>query len=1102
MRTWILVILMAAVAGLPPSVEAQVLYGSLVGTIEDQTGAVVPQAPVSIVNTETGFRREGSSGERGDYLFPDIPAGTYEVKVTAAGFRPYVKTGVAVSINATVRVNVRLEVGPAAEAITVEGHAAQLQTDRSDVSVDIGRRVLQDLPVPGARNYQSLLKMVPGFTPPAPANSLAGNPAGALATVVNGTNTAVNNTRVDGVSNTYLWLPHLTAYVPPLESIEAVNVVSNSYDAEQGFVGGAVVNVIIKSGGNDFHGSLYEYNSNSFFKAKSFFTAADQGTPKSVWNQFGGVGSGPVIKNKLFFFGSFEGLRQREGSNTYATLPTSDQIAGNFSAYAVNIFDPSTGNSDGSGRSAFPNAQVPASRFSKISSTLLSWLPSTNLPGTTNNLFVSSPLAFNRNNYDIKLNWNASSRTTAFGRYSQFTYDMTDEHVLGKAGGTGVSGIFPGSDGGTVRSATIGLTHVLSPSFLLDAHLGYTRQVQLGHDNFYGTNVGSDVLGIPGTNGSDVRQSGFPYFAITGYTTIGNPVTSSPRFRWDNQYMYAANAAWTRGAHNLRWGVEIARQHMNRFQPQSGYGPRGGFNFTGGVTLLKGGAATTQYNSMAAFLLGLTSSYGKSTQILNPMTSRTWNDGLYFRDQWRVTRNLTVNLGIRWEYYPMTTRDHRGFDLYDPATNKVYLGGVGSVPDDLGLYSSKKLFAPRFGLAYRLGQKSVIRMGYGLSTNPNSLARQLFEAYPVVIAQSYSAANSYVAAGRIENGIPALPALDFGNGVIDMPSAVTTTTLSRNYRRGYIQSFNFTVQRDLPGGFSVQAAYVGTRSIRDALGRNANAALAINTGQTGRTLYKLFGRTADTTVYETAYTTANYNALQTKLDRRFAGGLLATVSYTFSKSLGYEPNFFNVPSESHRNRARLSHDRPHNLQVAAVYELPLGKGKRWAAERRLLAAVLGGWQVNGLLSSFSGTPFNVTDSTTLLNTPGNSQVADLVKPGVEKLGAVGRDTRFYDPYAFRPVTGTPRFGNMGLYALRGPGVVNLDAGVFRQFRLGERFSLQFRAESFNLTNTPHFSNPSAGVNQMVISGGEITSLGTFMSVTSVESTHPERKIRFGMRLSF
>lgn len=282
MRTWILVILMAAVAGLPPSVEAQVLYGSLVGTIEDQTGAVVPQAPVSIVNTETGFRREGSSGERGDYLFPDIPAGTYEVKVTAAGFRPYVKTGVAVSINATVRVNVRLEVGPAAEAITVEGHAAQLQTDRSDVSVDIGRRVLQDLPVPGARNYQSLLKMVPGFTPPAPANSLAGNPAGALATVVNGTNTAVNNTRVDGVSNTYLWLPHLTAYVPPLESIEAVNVVSNSYDAEQGFVGGAVVNVIIKSGGNDFHGSLYEYNSNSFFKAKSFFTAADQGTPKSV----------------------------------------------------------------------------------------------------------------------------------------------------------------------------------------------------------------------------------------------------------------------------------------------------------------------------------------------------------------------------------------------------------------------------------------------------------------------------------------------------------------------------------------------------------------------------------------------------------------------------------------------------------------------------------------------------------------------------------------------------------------------------------------------------------------------------------------------------
>ncbi len=1085
-------------------VRAQVLYGTLVGTVEDPSGALVAGAAVTVTSSETGQTRQAATDERGGYLFADLRPGTYVLKVVQEGFATFQRAGITVPINATVRVNVVMKIGETAETITVTSEAPALQADRADVSVELGRRQLTDLPVPGFRNYQSLFKLLPGFTPPQGAHSLAGNPAGALVTNVNGTSYSNNNTRIDGVSTTYLWLPHITAYVPPLESIGAVNVVTGSYDAEQGFVGGAVVSVDLKSGTNEFHGSAFEYHTNSRLRAQYFFNPPGTAQPKNIVNQFGGTLGGPVVRNKLFFFTSYEGMRQRESYSRYATVATADQRQGNFSAYGVRLFDPLTGAADGGGRTEFPNATIPASRISSISKKLIELLPAPSLPGTSANLFVSAPLIFGRNSLDLKTNWAASSRVSLFGRYSQFTYGLEDPHVLGAAGGTGNASGFPGDDGGNVRSATIGGTYTVTPAFLIDGHAGYTRQVQLGQDKFYGTNVGLDVLGIPGTNGADIRQSGFPGFSVSGYEGFGNPVTSSPRFRWDNQFQYAVNAAWTRGGHNLRWGMDLARQHMNRFQPQSGFGPRGGFTFGGGVTALRGGPSTNQFNSWAAFLLGMPTSLGKSLQTMIPGTTRLWAQSLYFRDRWSVTRNLTLSLGTRWEYYPMVTRDHRGIERYDIATNRVLVGGIGEVPMDTGVRVSKKLFAPRLGVAYRMGPKTVIRTGYGISIDPYPLARPLFEAYPMVIAATYTGPNSFQPAGRLETGIPEIPLLDLGNGIIEIPGTVADTTIEENFRRGYIQSFNFTVQRELPWQFSAQVGYVGTRSIRQSAAINANAATRPGAGAAGQPLNALFGRTATTTVH-TPYQTSNYNSLQAKLDRRFAAGWMASLSYTFGKAIVFNDNsdsglFFAMPEARSRNRAAAGFDRTHNLQLSTVAELPFGAGKRWANRRGVASALAGGWQVNAVFSSYTGTPFTVTSAGTSLNAPGNSQVADQVKAEVERFGNVGRGSSFFDPLAFRAVT-EPRFGNAGLKMLRGPGVVNVDMGLFRNFAFGERVALQFRAEAFNVGNTPHFNNPGANASSMILNtDGTVRSLGGFTEVTG--AARDERQFRLALRVSF
>jgi hypothetical protein len=701
------------------------------------------------------------------------------------------------------------------------------------------------------------------------------------------------------------------------------------------------------------------------------------------------------------------------------------------------------------------------------------------------------------------VNWNPSSKLSLFERFSILNFDIVSPTPFDQASGGAIEpGQQAGYGYGRTISTTFGANYIVSPTFLLDGNVGFTRMSPSVTPFQFGQNIGLDVLNIPGTNGPHELQSGIPQFSVSGYEAYGNPGSANPYFWRDNQFQYNGNATWIKGAHNIRFGFDVARQQMNHTTAELAASPRGVFEYTGGVTSVQGGPSPNQYNSFAAFLLGLPTTIGTASPMETPITTRNLASGYYIRDQWQATRNLTLTLGLRYEYYPMPTRKDRGMELYNPDTNLMEIGGIGPVPTDLGVQMSKTLFSPRLGLAYRLRNKWVFRSGFGINTDPYPLARPLRTNYPILIATNIASPNSFQPVSRTEDGIPPIVFPSLEGGRIPIPGNVTVRTLDREFKRGYVESFNFMIQRELKFGFVGQIGYVGTRGIRQMAFQELNYAEP-GDGTAGRVLNRRFGRNASTLVVR-PFGTANYNALQAQATRRFANGFQVQASYTWSKAISWADEAdsslsFNAPSQLARNRSLTNYDRTHNLQTGWTAELPFGQGKPWA-QQGFAKHVFGGWQLNGIFSAYSGTPFTVTAAGTSLNAPGNTQTADQVKPEVKIPGGTGPGQSYFDPLAFAPVTAT-RFGTSGLNILRGPGVVNLDLGLFREFAATERVRIQFRAESFNVTNTPHFNNPGTNVSNMQLRpDGTVGSLRGYSEILSAELD--ERQFRFGLRISF
>ena len=1077
----------------PTLASAQALYGSITGTVKDTSGASVPGATVAILNTQTALERTTVTNETGTYNFTNVTPGSYLVKVTLQGFKEFQQTDVPVTLGQVSRVDLALELGALTETVTVASEAALLQTDKAEVNTQLKSEAITNLPLAQYRNYQSLMNLVPGATPTQFQNALTDSPGRSLRTFVNGQNPNSNNTKSDGATNVNLWLPHHVMYVAPAETIDTVNVSTSNFDAEQGMAGGAAITVITKSGTNEFKGSAFEFFNSDALNARPYFATAKTPLDRNI---FGGTLGGPIKKNSLFFFGSYEGFFDRSTTQTFYDVPTAKMRAGDFSETTSVIFNPFTGDVNGNGRTPFAGNQIPSNMLSPIAQTINQYYPAPNLPGLTRNYVRDLDTKVDRNNYDVKLNWNRTAAHQIWGKYSQMDALVSNLFYLGVEGG--------GSGDTAVKQFTLGQTWTLNANTVVDSTFGFSRQNQevIGPDFELG-NFGQDVLGIPGTNASGnfdnpERYAGFPTFN-TGFSAIGNNAGWNPLYRDERTYAFTTNVTRLMGKHEVRFGYAGNFLYLDHWQPEVD-NPRGNFNFNGNATrnFGAGTVAPTIYNQYAQFMMGLVTSSSKSVQY-ELMTTREWQHGFFVRDRWNVSDKMTLDLGLRYEYYPLMTRADRGIEIVDlnvagPLPD-VVLGGVGGNPEGLGREVSKSLFAPRVGLVYRLNEATVFRTGYGITYNPLPFARPLRGFYPASIGALFQQNNTASWVGTLAGGIPVVPTPDTSSGRVPLPNTVDMRHPEQDLGRGSIQSWNVAVERRLPMDVSVDLAYVGTKGSNGFADLDINASDTPGGGPASRPLFARFGRNRDLKSWGRRLET-EYHALQMSINRPFKGGLLLKGAYTFSKAMnmadedGWVGLQWNGASQLDRNWALAGYDRPHVFQLGAVYELPF---RRDGTD--VLSLIVKDWQVNGIFAAYSGVPFIITADGGVLNMPGNLQTAEQVGD-YNVTGAVGSEGAWFDTTAFRQPTGVV-LGNTGRNAFRGPGQWRVDLSLFRGFSVGGSKRLEFRAEAFNLTNSLQYGDGTT-TNPWGFSSRDVNN----PNFGRVFVAHGERNIRLGVRFSF
>jgi hypothetical protein len=723
--------------------------------------------------------------------------------------------------------------------------------------------------------------------------------------------------------------------------------------------------------------------------------------------------------------------------------------------------------------------------------------------GLTNNYQRSETRTIDRKNYDYKMNWNRTSTHQVWGKFSMMNADVDDlTNYLGPP--TDATG-----DGGftKVYQATGGQTWTFTPTLLMDMTFGFSRQKQhvLGPD-FQTGNYGLDVLGIPGTNdqNSDAfdfpeRYAGQPAF-VTGFSTVGNRDGWNPIFRDERTYSLTTNLTKVKGRHDIRGGYTVNFFYLDHWQPETG-NPRGQFDFNGAVTALNAAGAQTNnfYNQYAAFLLGLTQP-SKSTQN-ELMTAREWQHALYVRDRWTPTTKLTLDLGVRYELYPIMHRaDGRGLDRLDLNTLDVIIAGRGGNPQNNGMKMSWNNFAPRLGGIYRLDENTVLRAGYGITYNATPWARAVRgdNDYPITLALSYPNVDSFGYFGTLEQGIPLQVAPDQSSGRVPLNRAAAEYTPEiDNIDRGIVQTWNLAFERRIWFDTSVDVAYVGAKGTDGYAALDINAPTVLGTGNQGRPYFNL-GRVVRIDSWGDRLRT-NYQSLQVALNKPFTHGLLFKGAYTLSKSMnesdsdGRATLNWNTPSELFRNYAPAGFDRRHNFQLGFAYQLPWQSNGSYGSVAK---AIFEDWQINGVYAAFSGNPFTVTASGTSVNTPSNTQTADLTGT-FNVLGNAAPNGTWFDTSAFTQPTGV-RFGTSGRNQFYGPGGQNFDFSLFRSFPIGGTRRLEFRLETNNLFNGVVMANPQ----------GSITS-GTFGQVTGIagdaaltNAAYRERQMRLGLRFTF
>jgi hypothetical protein len=1075
--------------------------GTIVGTVTDQGGAVVPGAKVTLVNEGTQFTRSTVTNGNGRYVAESFPTGKITITVEHAGFPKFVRSGAELTAADTITVDIQLKLGDVQQTIQVQAEASQIQTQNATVSSLITSQQVAEMPL-NERSFTNLLQLTAGASPGTPgmATGLTGYGMRANNTIsINGATANNSAYLIDGLYNRQIWVNGLVMN-PPIDAVQETRIMATDYSAQYGNSAGGVTVVLTKSGSNEIHGSAFEFLRNSKLDANTFFNNKN-GTPKAGFrrNQFGGTIGAPIRKDKTFIFADYQGTRITSppaGGQT-DSIPTLDQQnmvkTGNFASLGATIYDPLNVGPDGK-RVPFGGNLIPANRLDQAAVKTMRLFPAPTNSAKSNN-FNFNPVGRQRDDqFDIRGDQNIGATDRLFLKYS---YDNTTGL------GTGILPVGQNPDkidigqyitgGGPSEqrnwSVTGNFTKVISASQVNEFHFGVVRN-WLSIFNDDSTHNTATSLGIPNINISDTN-GGIPNLVIGGFSTqIGNS-NSFPEFTRAVSIPFEDIHTWVKGSHTIKVGGGFTR---HRFDGHTSVAPRGQYSFSGAFTRqINGTGAAT---ALADFALGTAVTITRSQQA-GQFGLRMWDASGFAEDVWRINNRLTVTYGLRYELQAPPYEVYNRYSNLSVTTGKFSTAGTPS-QNSCGrplICLDKNNFAPRIGIAHILtsDQKTVLRAGFGMSYfEANNGGRMLHSNPPMNVIQSFAFDQNGRPGNILSSGLP-LPV----SPNLQDPTQLTGqyTAFDPNMILNKSLQFHVGIQRELPGNMLAEVGYVRTLTEDMTNSIIGNQAVP-GPGPLGprRPLYSINPILGDID-YRTNYGMAKYNALQSKLTKRYSKGLSGAVVWTWSHNMANTmgANSSTRPQNSYCSACEwgnLPEDRRHMVVVNHVYELPFGYGRQYLS-KGVVSHIVGNWDISGVWTMYSGGHFGPTLASSVSNAIGSSALAPAERPNVIGNPNLPSGQRTINAWFNKDAFSSPAqftFGNSGTGVLVGPGYFNVDAGIHRNFAIKERIKMSFRWELFNSFNRANFNNPNAQ-----IGGG---SAGTISGTLSARVMQAALKLTF------
>jgi len=1023
---------LAVLVTLSFSAFGQSSAGSFSGQVTGANGQGMANVTVRLVPDGGSGGKSTVTGTDGRFAIPNVDPGNYSVTIESAGKRWQEAGKVTIAAAGTSTVNLSFSESTSQTADTAEveikAEAPTIQTESAQVSRAYDTSLVRSLPL-FDRQYQQLVGLMPGVTPPAVSEDRIEDPQATRSFHVNGLPASANAYFQDGSYQVEAFNAR-PSRIAPNESIQQMNILTSNYNGEYGFSGGSWVNTVTRPGTNGLHGSLFGLNTNRFFAARNPLNSTDS-TPGFNRNQFGASAGGPIVKDKTFFFAGYEGMIQRGESLQLLSVPSAEFRAGNFSSVSGgSIYNPNTGTVAGNGRIPFPGGQIPAASINRTSTALLNQLPLPNQPGFANNLVGGAALLQDVHRFDGKLDHRFSENSTGFFRYGMTHSDIKRGSMLGVLGDSAQAAL---RNHNAVASLTQSFTTHLAGEF----RAGYSRyrnQIQPWGDV---TSLNEALAGQGFTNG-------LPLLSIAGFGTLGLP-GNYPSKPVNNTWDFATNWNWHNGMHHLKFGFQAIYIRADGFDAGP-FSPRGSFFFGPGATSTPSAINVTDQsgaNAFASFLVGAPTVSGVGSFAQTPTYRQGYVSG-YATDTINLSQKLYFELGVRYDVFsPLRTRLAGGAVTYDPATNQATPSGSNGVDDFLNANYDLNNVAPRVGLVFRPVSRMAIRAGYGVHYFPVPISNAALNQTFIGVQQGLVGGF-----GTTPFAIPAIPPAGTGSTAANIPYY----TGSEDAQTPYVQTFTLMIQGDLGNGFLLDVGYAGNMGRQLPFSRAMNAALP-GTGLAGLPALS-FNRSASTD-YRSTGLNSSYNSFQLNLTKRFAAGLAIAGAYTFGKALDYGFNQVN-PFNTRSNYGVADWDRTHMLAMSHNWRLPFGNGSRYM-NQGVAAKILGDWELNGILHWATGMPYSVTTDTLACACPGL-----FAQPAVfsGSSASVLEGQANFDPSLFS-VAPAGTFGSLGRNSFRGPQLFSYDLSLFKNFAVRENFKLELRGEAYNLTNTTNFMNPQA-----------------------------------------